>query len=90
METPLKSWLTAERGRGIRLARHLKVPASFVSKMGDGEKPVPMQHGAAIEQFTGGAVSRKDLFPDDWSRLWPELAAPTDTQAVGRSAQGVA
>jgi DNA-binding transcriptional regulator YdaS (Cro superfamily) len=26
-----------------------------------------------IEQITGGALSRRDLRPDDWHRIWPEL-----------------
>lgn len=28
----------------------------------------------AIEQATGGRVSRADLRPDDWAAIWPELA----------------
>lgn len=27
----------------------------------------------AIEQASGGAVTRKDLRPDDWAQIWPEL-----------------
>ena len=27
-----------------------------------------------IEQMTGDAVTRKDLRPDDWQAIWPELA----------------
>lgn len=33
-----------------------------------------MIHGAAIEQFTQGAVTRQQMFPNDWQRIWPELA----------------
>ncbi len=29
----------------------------------------------AIERESGGAVSRKDLHPDDWAAHWPELTA---------------
>lgn len=47
--------------------------------MADGRKPIPFQHGAAIEQFTGGAVTRQQMFPNDWQRIWPELAAPDAT-----------
>ena len=78
----LKSWLTAERGRGVRLARHLGVPPSFVAKMSEGDKPVPVSHGAAIEQFTHGAVTRQAMFPNDWQRIWPELADATDTSTT--------
>ena len=28
----------------------------------------------SIERATGGAVTRRDLRPDDWARIWPELA----------------
>jgi DNA-binding transcriptional regulator YdaS (Cro superfamily) len=58
----------------MRLAVHLGVPPSFISKMASGEKSIPLQHMSAIEAFTGGAVSRKDMRPDDWPRIWPELA----------------
>ena len=27
-----------------------------------------------IERASSGAVTRKDLFPDRWHRMWPELA----------------
>ena len=69
----LKSWLSAKRGRAVRLAAHLHVPPSFVAKMASGGKPIPVEHAAGIEEFTGGIVSRKLLFPRDWRRIWPEL-----------------
>lgn len=34
---------------------------------------VPPLHCAAIESATGGSVTRRDLRPDDWWRIWPEL-----------------
>lgn len=83
----LKSWLGAEYGRGARLAAHLKLPASFVHNMAAGVKPVPMIHGAAIEQFTQGAVTRQQMFPNDWQRIWPELA--TDAPVTEQPTQGV-
>lgn len=43
--------------------------------MATGEKPVPVQRMAAIEAFTGGAVTRQSLRPHDWHQIWPELAA---------------
>lgn len=69
----LKSWLSEERGRGVALARHLEVPATFVTKMASGERPVPERHGAAMEEFTGGAFSRREYWPDQCERIWPDL-----------------
>jgi DNA-binding transcriptional regulator YdaS (Cro superfamily) len=89
----LKQWLSAEHGRGVALARHLGVPASFVSKMAAGNKPVPVEHGAQIESFTGGAITRRDLFPQSCERIWPELAtspAANDTNAAQAAQQGAA
>jgi DNA-binding transcriptional regulator YdaS (Cro superfamily) len=82
----LKSWLAGEHGRGVKLAKHLSVPPSFVHAMADGRKQVPVSHGAAIEQFTEGAVTRQQLFPQDWRRIWPELAA-NDAGAAGHTEQ---
>ena len=44
-----------------------------VSNWITGKKPVPVSRGAQIERFTGGAVSRKDLWPETWHAIWPEL-----------------
>lgn len=34
--------------------------------------------GADIERITGGAVTRQNLRPDDYARIWPELAPPAE------------
>ena len=85
--------MSAEYGRNARLAKHLKVPSSFVTKMALGDKPVPVDHGAAIEQFTGGEITRQQLFPNDWQRIWPELAtdpAANDADTAQAEQHGVA
>jgi DNA-binding transcriptional regulator YdaS (Cro superfamily) len=75
----LKAWIDGEWGRGVKLAKHLGCLQPFVHKMSVGQKPVPVGHAAAIEKFTGGAVTRKDMFPDSWERIWPELATTSTT-----------
>lgn len=37
-----------------------------------GRLPSP-SYCVLIERETGGAVTRRDLRPDDWWRIWPEL-----------------
>ena len=34
---------------------------------------VPPERCVAIEVTTCGAVTRRELRPDDWHRIWPEL-----------------
>lgn len=37
---------------------------------------VPPEHCAGIERATDAVVTRRDLRPDDWHRIWPELVTP--------------
>ncbi|ARP86279.1 transcriptional regulator [Bordetella genomosp. 9] len=52
----------------------LGVTQSVVWQWLSGRRPVPVERCADIERVTSGAVSRKDLRPSDWHRIWPELA----------------
>lgn len=75
----LKTWLAQEHGRQVQLAQFLDVRPPVVNAWLSKRKPLPMRHAALIESFTKGAVTRQQLFPADWSRIWPELAT-ADTQ----------
>lgn len=70
----LKAWVEGERGRALRLARDICVPPSFISKMVARSKAVPIERCVPIERATNGQVTRRDLRPDDWHEIWPELA----------------
>lgn len=56
------------------LAAMVGVKPPTVSQWVKGDRPVPVKQCTAIERATGGAVTRKDLRPDDWADIWPELA----------------
>lgn len=71
-------WLNAVAGRRVRLAEHLGVKAPVVSEWVTSKRSVPMVHAAAIERFTDGAVTRRDLFPDTCERIWPDLITVTE------------
>jgi DNA-binding transcriptional regulator YdaS (Cro superfamily) len=77
----LQAWVNIKRGRIIFLAKRIDVPASFMSKMAAGIKPVPVERCVPIERATDGAVTRRDLRPDDWQDIWPELAEAQSGQA---------
>ena len=60
-----------ERAGGVgKLAAAIQVGQTVVSNWRSRES-VPPEHCAAIELATG--VSRRDLRPNDWRRIWPEL-----------------
>lgn len=69
----------SQRGQKSELARAIGVPAILISQWSLGQRPVPPARCKAIEAATDGAVTCRDLRPDDWQKFWPELA---DIQAT--------
>lgn len=53
-----------------KLASILGVSVQVVSNWR--ERGVPIERCVAIENATGGAITRRDLRPD-WRDIWPEL-----------------
>jgi DNA-binding transcriptional regulator YdaS (Cro superfamily) len=72
----LQNWAEEVRGRGLQLATALGVQPPSVSDWITGKRSVPIERCVAIERATGGEVTRRDLRPDDWQAIWPELADP--------------
>jgi len=69
----------AKRASGLvggtsALARILGRSSSEVSQWISGNRPIPITYAAAIERATNGLVTRRDLRPQDWHLIWPELA----------------
>ncbi len=46
-----------------------------VSAWMTGQRPFPPHHCVTLEAHSGGAVTRKELRPEDWARYWPESTA---------------
>lgn len=60
-------------GSQSALAGLLGISLPAVNQWVKGLRPVPIEHCVAIEKATKGAVTRKDLRPNDWQAIWPEL-----------------
>lgn len=60
-------------GSQAALARSLGVTPPVVNQWVKGERPVPIQACVLIEKVTEKAVTRRELRPDDWHLIWPEL-----------------
>ena len=67
-------------GSQAGLAKAIDVAPAIVHQWRSGVRPVPVQHCLAIERATNGVVTRRDLRPDDWHLIWPELSAPTEAK----------
>lgn len=60
-------------GSQTALAAVLGVSKGAVSQWKDDNRRVPAAHCVAIERQTHGAVTRRDLRPDDFHLIWPDL-----------------
>lgn len=64
-----------QRGRGSisALAKGIKAPTPDVSRWVSGVRDCPPWRCVAIEEFTNGNVTRKELRPHDYKKHWPEI-----------------
>lgn len=60
-------------GSAVNLASSISGYVSDVCDWAKGNRPVPPARCVAIEKATDGKVTRRDLRPDDWQLIWPEL-----------------
>jgi DNA-binding transcriptional regulator YdaS (Cro superfamily) len=63
----------AVAGSASSLARQLGVTPQAVIFWADGSRSLPIAKLAEVERLTG--ISRKDFCPNDWIKIWPELAS---------------
>lgn len=57
-----------------KFAALCETTAGHLRNVGYGIRPCSPFLAALIESASKGAVTRKELRPDDWHRIWPELA----------------
>jgi DNA-binding transcriptional regulator YdaS (Cro superfamily) len=69
-------------GSQAALARSLNASAPTINQWAKGIRPIPEKMAVAIELITKGAVTRRDLRPDDWWQIWPEMAQSTPSHAT--------
>lgn len=77
MTHPVDQAAAVLKTNAVGLARLLGVTKGAVAQWKLSGRKVPVMHCVAIESMTTGAVTRKDLRPDDWQLIWPELATVT-------------
>lgn len=70
----LNDYLLNSAESAASLATKLCISPVLISQWKTRSRPVPLERCTAIEQATNGSVTRKDLRPDDWHLIWPELA----------------
>lgn len=69
-------------GSQSSLAALLGVSAPTVNQWVKSTRPIPPEHCTTIERVTKGAVTRQELRPNDFWRIWPDLTQPSTTEPV--------
>lgn len=85
MMTPIQQAIS-EAGGPSAVAAVLGCSVQAVCFWRDGKRLFPHEHGAAIEQATAGKVTRRDLWPEQWHAIWPELVTPEHPAPATESA----
>jgi DNA-binding transcriptional regulator YdaS (Cro superfamily) len=73
----LSDYLSSQgAGANQNLAATLGVLPAAVSQWRTGSRDVPIEYCLSIERATNGQVTRADLRPHDYWRIWPDLPEP--------------
>lgn len=69
----LNEYFHSENISAAAFARKIKAHAPDVLRWANGQRTPPVIWCVRIESATGGVVTRRDLRPDDFAEIWPEL-----------------
>lgn len=73
---------TMDRASREGLASRCKTTLGHLQNVAYGYKPCSPELAVSIEQESGRAVTRQELRPADWPRIWPELIDPGSEAAA--------
>ena len=71
----LNEYLIANRDyfTAYEFAKLIRVDPESISMWRNEKRSVPIHHCVVIEQVTDGQVTRKELRPNDYALIWPDL-----------------
>lgn len=79
--TKLLEWLKAADDEAVRLTGTTR---AYLKQIAYGNKTATPQTAVVLEQT--GVATRRELRPDDWKSIWPELAAAEEQHPPIRQA----
>lgn len=65
------------------LATKLGITPVLINQWANAKRPIPPERCVEIERATDGEVTRPELRPDDWQRIWPELVSEEGVKCQG-------
>lgn len=66
--------ITCFEGGRPEFAEVVNISKNFAYQLENGIRPAPIGLCYKIELATNGLVTRKELRPNDWQDIWPDLA----------------
>ncbi|BET09409.1 transcriptional regulator [Pandoraea sputorum] len=73
----LATYLSSQKITQAAFAVSLGVSQGLIYQWLTGRRPIAPDKCVAIERLTRGQVGRRDLRPNDWHLIWPELVSDT-------------
>lgn len=74
MSTFKDYWLALPTAEREALASRCGYSPLYLRNLAYGTRKASPLLAAVLERETGGKVTRKDFFPDNWHIIWPELS----------------
>ena len=71
----------SKHGSKTDLAIAIGAQPQLIWQWANNVRAIPIRRCIAIEMATHGEVTRRDLRPNDWQSIWPELAQAHATHA---------
>ncbi|UEP42724.1 transcriptional regulator [Burkholderia sp. B21-005] len=70
----LSTYLSSRKITQAAFAQQLGVSQGLIYQWLTGRRPIAIDKCVVIERITAGEVSRRELRPNDWQLIWPELS----------------
>lgn len=79
----LSDYIRSSDTKRSELATAIGVAPAYLYQMEHGLRAVSPARAVLLERATHGAVTRKDLRPNDWHLIWPELVVADQEASHG-------
>ena len=77
----LHTYLSTKESATV-FAKRISVPFASLSNWRHGKRNIPINMAVLIEKETDGLVTRKEMRPKDWMKIWPELKKNSNEKAA--------
>lgn len=70
----LETFLQRSEVKGTEFAERIGMSPNYLYHIAKGRRAFPLGYVKRAVGASGGLLTERDLRPDDWHHIWPELA----------------